>query len=145
MRLTNNFTFEELIFSETAKDNSINNTPDERSEVNLVKLAVTVLQPIRDEWKKPIVVNSGYRSQKLNSFVGGAENSDHKYGAAADIRSSTNTRKDNEELYKTIVRLVKEGKIVCRQIINEYDYKWIHVSVNHPKNTTKYNEFLAIK
>jgi len=144
MRLTNNFTFEELTHSDTAVRNKINNTPDEWSEVNLVKLATSVLQPIRDSWGKPIVVSSGFRCQTLNTKLGGANNSDHKYGAAADIHALPNDKASNKELYNTIVQMANEGKIRCRQIINEFDYSWIHVSVNHPKNTEKYNELLTI-
>ena len=45
-----------------------------------------MLQKIRDHFKKPVLINSGYRCSKHNSSVGGAYNSKHKTGQAADIR-----------------------------------------------------------
>ena len=48
-------------------------------------LARTVLQPLRDELEWPIRVTSGYRSEALNSLIGGSANSQHVAGEAADI------------------------------------------------------------
>ena len=45
-----------------------------------------LLEEIRDEFGKPIVVNSGYRSPEHNKNIGGAKNSYHVKGMAADIR-----------------------------------------------------------
>lgn len=46
---------------------------------------VTVLQQIRDHFKAPVTINSGYRTEAKNKAVGGATYSQHKYGTAADI------------------------------------------------------------
>lgn len=46
---------------------------------------VTVLQQIRDHFKAPVTINSGYRTEAKNKAVGGAAYSQHKYGTAADI------------------------------------------------------------
>lgn len=46
---------------------------------------VTVLQQIRDHFKAPVTINSGYRTEAKNKTVGGAAYSQHKYGTAADI------------------------------------------------------------
>lgn len=47
---------------------------------------VTVLQDLRTHFKKPITVNSGYRTDKYNNKIGGAKYSQHKYGNASDIK-----------------------------------------------------------
>lgn len=49
---------------------------------------VDVLQKIRDHFGKPLIINSGYRTEAKNRAVGGAQYSQHKYGTAADIRIS---------------------------------------------------------
>lgn len=44
-----------------------------------------VLQNIRNQFGKPIIINSGYRTPEYNKKVGGATRSQHCYGTAADI------------------------------------------------------------
>lgn len=144
-QLSKNFTYEEMIASGTAKRMGIDNTPKEQYLIdNMTKLATKVLQPVRDAFGEPILVNSCYRCPKVNSAVGGATNSDHKFAAAADIRTKLNTKDDNKRLFDLICKMAKEGKIKCRQIINEYGYKWVHVSVNHSKNSEKNNQVLHL-
>lgn len=145
MKLSNNFTLQELTVSSTAAKYNINNTPNTEELSNLKKLATTVLQPIRDEFKQPIIVSSGYRSPLLNKKVKGASNSDHIYGAAADIHTVADTYTENKKLWDLIIKMKNEGKIKCRQIINEYNLNWIHVSINHNKNSYKNNQVLSIK
>ena len=52
---------------------------------NIEALVANVLDPVRDEYGKPIYVNSGYRCAKHNAAVGGVPKSQHKVGEAADI------------------------------------------------------------
>lgn len=145
MQLSKNFSLSELTSSSKAKQYNIDNSPNFNEKLNLLHLCQDVLQPIRDAWKQPIAINSGFRCARLNRIVNGASNSDHLYGAAADIRTKKNTREENKKLFNLIVQLSKEGKVKCRQIIDEYNYKWIHVSVNHDKNKYKNNEIVHVK
>lgn len=85
MKITEHFTLEELCASSTAKKRGISNTPDSRATDNLRELSVYLLEPLRIYYGKPICITSGYRCPKLNEAVGGAANSSHKYGLAADI------------------------------------------------------------
>lgn len=87
LQLTPNFTLRELTRSATAKRLGIDNTPSDTVIVNLLSLAQTVLQPLRDHVGGPITVNSGYRCTALNSAVGGVKNSQHISGEAADIKA----------------------------------------------------------
>ena len=48
-------------------------------------LLVSKLQQIREHFGKPVLINSGYRCTKHNKAVGGAPNSQHTHGKAADI------------------------------------------------------------
>ena len=54
-------------------------------EANIEALVSNVLDPLRDEYGKPIYVNSGYRCEKHNKAVGGVPKSQHMLGQAADI------------------------------------------------------------
>lgn len=45
-----------------------------------------MLEQIRVHFGKPVIINSGYRTEAKNKAVGGAPFSQHKYGLAADIR-----------------------------------------------------------
>lgn len=77
MKLTENFSLPEF----ASKDGAF--FPDE-VKANLEKLAKN-LQVLRDHLGKPIIINSGYRSASHNEKIGGASNSYHVKGMAADI------------------------------------------------------------
>ena len=136
MNITQNFTLEEMTSSPTAKRLGIDNTPNKEQINNLTELCKNILQPIRDLYGKPIIVSSGYRCPKLNTAIGGSTTSEHRYGMAADIHSVSDTRKDNKELYDLIRKYLTTNKIPFGQLINEFDYNWIHISFN-PKNNRK--------
>jgi len=142
MQLTKNFSLEELTFSITANNHGINNTPNAEAKACLKRLAVEVLQPIREAWGQPIVVTSGYRCAKLNAAVGGVKGSQHLLGQAADIKATN--PKDNGKLHACIKRLVDSGKIQVGQLIWEYGSrtcpKWVHVSL--PRTGKKNNQLV---
>ena len=121
-----NFTISELIKSDTAEKNGINNTPDINSLDNLLELIFYVLQSLRDKLKKPIVITSGFRSVKVNILVGGVDNSQHLYGQAADITV-------NGMSAVQLFDFVKNSGIEYDQCINEYN-SWVHVSYNKGHN-----------
>lgn len=123
------FTINELTKSSTAQRLHINNNPTQEVKDNLNKLIDNVLDPLRELYGKPIIVNSGYRCNKLNKAIGGAKNSQHLVGQASDIRTVQNTKESNKELFD----LIKNSKLPFDQLINEYDYNWVHVSYS-PRN-----------
>lgn len=116
------FTISELLYSETAVKNKVWNGANNEQEANLVALVENILDPLRLFYGKPIKVNSGFRSAKVNTMVGGAKNSQHLRGEAADL--DTGTREDNRKLAKLIVEL----RLPFDQLIDEANYSWIHVS-----------------
>ena len=124
------FTIQELTISNTAQRKDIDNTPDQKAAAALTALVANVLDPLREAWGRPIVVNSGYRCPKLNRAVGGVARSQHTKGEAADIRTLSNRRWENEQLFKLIVQL----KLPFDQLIDEHGYSWIHVSYSEGKN-----------
>ena len=118
------FTIQELTKSATASRNGINNTPDESVKRNLNLLVDNILDPLREAWGEPIIVTSGYRCGRLNKAVGGAAKSQHMYGQAADIRTVSDKPSDNKKLFD----LIRELKLPYDQLIDEYNYNWVHVS-----------------
>lgn len=118
------FTIKELIKSETAVRHGVNNTPDKKSQQNLEKLIENVLDPLREVYGKPIIVTSGYRCEKLNRILGGAKTSQHQTGEAVDIRSVEDTPEENKKIFD----LIQQLNLPFDQLINEYNYDWIHVS-----------------
>lgn len=127
------FTMRELTNSATATRLGIDNTPNDNVKANLTALVNKVLDPLREAYGAPIIVSSGYRCPKLNKAVGGAANSQHTLGQAADIHSVSDTPADNNKLYELIHKL----NLPIDQCINEYDYNWIHVSYG-PRNRRSY-------
>ena len=123
------FTINELVKSPTAQRLHIDNTPTQEIKDNLEKLIDNVLDPLRESYGKPIIVSSGYRCSKLNKAVGGASNSQHCLGQASDIHTTTNSKESNKQLFE----LIKNLKLPFDQLINEYDYNWVHVSYG-PRN-----------
>lgn len=102
MKLTTNFTLEELVASNTATANGIDNTPNEDQIASLKKLAENMLQPIRDKIDAAILITSGFRSETLNTAVKGEQNSQHMKGEAADIYTNKMTA---AELFDIIIRM----------------------------------------
>lgn len=142
-KFSNNFTYEELIKSPTANRLKINNTPNSQQYKQLKKLAIDILQPIRDKFGEPLIVTSGFRCEKLNKAVGGSKTSQHCKGEAADIHTVSDTIKDNKKLFDLVLDMIKKGEITVGQLIDEYNYNWVHVSL--PRVGKQNNQILHIK
>ena len=125
MRLSNNFLLAEFVYSKTAIDNWIDNNPDEIVIENLKLLCDKVLQPLRDKLGVAILISSGYRCRELNSLIGGAVNSQHMSGKAADIIIP------GKKLFEVYQLLNNEFDF--DQVIYEMG-RWIHVSYNGNSN-----------
>lgn len=132
MKLTNNFSLQELTSSETAVRRGINNTPSPEVILNLKALCENVLQPLRDWYGKPITITSGYRSPELNKAIKGARNSDHMRGQAVDF---VLPKEDYPRVFDWLRKNVEYD-----QIIDEFGFQWIHISFN-----TKSNRKQALK
>ena len=117
---TLNFTMSELIYSDTAVENNINNMPDINSLDCMLDLIVYCLQPIRDKLGLPMVITSGYRNSEVNALVGGVSTSQHCKGQAVDFTVSGYTPAQ-------LVTLIQGYGVEFDQLINEYD-QWVHIS-----------------
>lgn len=131
MKLTENFTLQEMIHSNTAIAKGIVNIPDE-NQINFIReLCINLLQPIRDYFGSPIKISSGFRSPRLNVAIGGSTSSQHcaLRGAAADIQM--------DEMNVEIFNYIKD-KLIFDQLIwefgNDENPDWVHVSFYKGKN-----------
>lgn len=115
------FTIEEMCRSAKAEAMRIDNTPPRDAVMALETLVECVLDPLREAYGNPIIVNSGYRCELLNEAVGGRRNSQHKKGEAADI--TVGSKEGNKWLFNYI-----RDHLDYDQLIDEYDYSWVHVS-----------------
>lgn len=121
------FSYEELTKSIIAKNKGIDNTPSTEIKKNLKALVDNILDPLREAYGKPITVTSGYRCPKLNTAVKGAKNSQHVKGQAADINGVKDLRSENKKLFDLVIKL----NLPYDQLIDEYDYNWVHVSFSN--------------
>lgn len=129
MRLSKNFTYEELTYSNVAERKGLKNRPKTKEEEkkvieNLRALCIEVLQPLRDYLGKPVVISSGYRSSEVNKAVGGVRGSQHLRGEAADIHVE-----NTEHLLKIMHFIMDETDF--DQLIwekNRAGTQWVHVS-----------------
>ena len=128
IRLSKNLMLTEMTRSENAKRRGISNQATKEHIENMKILAEKVFQPIRDHFKTPIRISSGYRSRELNAIIGGSQTSQHSEGKAIDI-DVEGTKITNKQIFDFI-----RQNLEFDQLINEFDYSWVHVSFNLGKN-----------
>ena len=85
MNLSKSFTLNELVKSQTAEREGINNNPSQAQMESLTNLCENILQPVRDHFGKPVTVSSGFRSGELCLKIGSSLKSQHTAGQAADF------------------------------------------------------------
>jgi len=119
-RLSRYFTLARLIHSDTARAGGINNIPGLEVLPNLRRLA-RGLDEVRRLLGHPLDISSGYRSPRLNAAVGGAVNSQHTHGLAADF-----TCPDFGTPLE-VARAIRDSRIDFDQCILEFG-EWVHLS-----------------
>ena len=136
MNITPNFTLDELTASESAERNGWDNTPNDAELENLKRLADMLEQVKVVLGGKPIMINSAFRSKKVNDSVGSKDTSQHRIGCAADIRVPGMTPDE-------VVRKVIASGIGYDQVIREFD-RWTHISVSNSVDTSPRKQALII-
>ena len=127
IQLSPNFSLSEFTHSQTAIENAIDNTPDEKSLESLKNLCKNLLQPLRDMLGKPIHVTSGYRCKELNRLVGGVPTSQHVKGEAADCYCT-----DGPEF---LLQVLLDSGLEFDQAIVYKKIRFLHLSLkNNDKN-----------
>lgn len=121
MNISKHFTLAELTVSETAARHGLSNEPDAFALSQLKRLCDLILEPLRAEVARPVVVQSGYRSLKVNALVGGSRTSHHMEGRAADIIVPGLTPIE-------VCSKIRLMGLPFEQCIHEFG-RWCHVSV----------------
>jgi hypothetical protein len=128
MKISEHLDLSELIRSESAKRNGISNMPTEAHIANLKLLAEKIFEPIRNNFRCPIHVSSGYRSKELNAKIGGATTSQHSSGEAIDLdMDGTPNGVTNKMIFDYIYKNLDFDQLIWEFGTNE-NPDWVHVS-----------------
>ncbi len=139
LRLTRHFTLAELTASARARELGIRNNPPPELLPPLIRLA-ELLERIRAWLGGPVIVTSGYRCEALNRSIGGAANSDHLHGHAADIAAPQFG--SPHEIATTLAPMADTldiGQLILEGIKGK---RWVHVSTHRPERAV--NRILTI-
>lgn len=118
------FSLSELTRSTTALKEGIANDPNE-AQIKDLKRLMDYLDKVREAFGKAIIVTSGFRSLRLNKRIGGAPESQHMKGQAADIRP--HDIKELRQLFASIRRVGGFDQLILEE--PEGRTPWIHVSI----------------
>tara|TARA_R100000781_G_scaffold104578_1_gene68316 strand:+ start:134 stop:628 length:495 start_codon:yes stop_codon:yes gene_type:complete len=132
MKLSKNFTLEELTRSNTAVRMGIDNTPSKEHILKLRLLATEFLQVLRDRLG-PLRVTSGYRSPALCEAIGSKKSSQHAKAEAIDLQYFKRGQMDNLMIFQAVIdsalefdQMILEFGTSTESIDGKPD--WIHIS-----------------
>ena len=114
---TKYFKVSEILRSNTAKKHNIDNTPTDETIIDNLNYTLNRLNEIREQYGKPIYINSGYRCDALNVLVGGVKDSKHRLGLAVDLKWDT-------DLIDFLVENCSFDKLIREKAGKS---KWIHL------------------
>jgi zinc D-Ala-D-Ala carboxypeptidase len=128
MKLSEHLDLSEVTRSESAKRKGISNMPTEAHIANFKLLAEKIFEPIRNHFRCPIIISSGYRSKELNAAIGGSLTSQHCQGEAIDIDMDGTP---NGVTNRMVFDYIKDN-LNFDQLIYEFgdsnNPDWVHVS-----------------
>ena len=130
--MTEHFTLNEFLRSDTASRYKIDNTPN-KEQLENIEFVARQLEIIRSHYNKPMFISSGFRTKELNTLLKGSKTSQHMQGLAVDI--NLKSKEENKIFFNLVNKLIQEKKIKVYQLIDEYNYKWVHIgfSQTNPK------------
>ena len=133
------FKVAEMLKSETAEKNQINNTPSAEIEQNIEEL-LEVLDDLREFYGKPIKITSGYRCNELNKLVGGSPTSAHVIGYAADLQP---VQGSFEEFKVSVIDWLDKSGVKFDQCIIEKNKsaQWVHFGLYNRKGQQRGQQF----
>ena len=137
MKLTQNFSLNELTKSQTAERKGIDNTPSTEHQENLKSLCEMILQPIRDHFGQVVSVSSGYRSPELCVAIGSSTQSQHAKGQASDFEIFGIS---NKELADYIAQNLDYDQLILEYWKGEDEPNsgWVHCSYTNGNNRKQY-------
>lgn len=128
-KLSQNFSLAEMVRSRVAARVGIDNTPTDPDIKNLYRVVNSILQPLRNGIG-PVIVSSGFRCSELNKRIGGASNSAHITGRAADIESVSLSTP--QLAYKLVEFGLEFDKLILEYWDEGSDFNdgWVHLQVS---------------
>jgi zinc D-Ala-D-Ala carboxypeptidase len=134
MKLSTHLMLAEMIRSDSAKRRKISNTPNPEHLDNMKVLAKMIFEPIRNFFKAPIYISSGYRSEALNKAIKGSSSSQHCKGQAMDIDMDGSGNISNSQVFSYIKDNLDFDQLIW-EFGDNYNPDWVHVSyVSTEKN-----------
>lgn len=124
LMLSPHFSYEEMTRSTWARLHRVDNTPDDLQLAALINICWKLGEPLREMFG-PIYVNSGFRSETVNTGVHGVGGSKHLSGEAMDIR--INSVEQGKEYFKFIQKNVDFDQLLFEY--NKQGVMWLHCSV----------------
>ena len=131
MRLTENFTTQEVTRSDTAQRLKIDNCLTIEILDNAYCFAKAVLQPLREKIGLPFLISSWYRSKALNEAVGGTHNSAHLKAQAVDfVIGGLSARQTHEIVLETLKTLhIPFDQLIFESFTKDgHTTEWVHLS-----------------
>ena len=133
------FKVAEMLKSETADKNKIQNIPSAEIEQNIEEL-LAVLDDLREFYGKPIKITSGFRCTELNQLVGGSPTSAHVIGYAADLQPIGDTF---ENFKASVLEWLNKSGVKFDQCIIERSKstQWVHFGLYNRKGQQRGQQF----
>jgi zinc D-Ala-D-Ala carboxypeptidase len=122
MQLSDHFTLEEFVISESAQRLGIDNTPSQ-VVIDFLVFTAKQMEMVRNLLAQPIHINSGYRSPELNKAIGGVPTSQHCLGQACDFICPA----FGTPLQICRLMVTNWNSLQYDQLIFEFD-SWTHIS-----------------
>lgn len=123
MKISEYFTERETIISAEGTKRGIKNIPNQDEKVNILYTA-SRMDKVRKYLGVPLIVLSWFRSEVLNTVVGGSKTSAHRYGLAVDVYS---TKMESKEIYNKLIEAQEKGIMQFDQLIYYPKQNFLHI------------------
>jgi hypothetical protein len=132
-KISTHITYAEATHSQTAIKYRKENIPNTEQLTAMRLIAEKIFEPVREYFKKPIAITSFFRSEQVNTLVGGSINSQHTKGEAMDINAAVLGGTTNADIFLFI-----KNNLLFDQLIWEFgdnqNPDWVHVSYKNIGN-----------
>ena len=132
MKISKNLSVREVTKSNTASRYGIANVPNNEQLENLKVIAREIFQPLREHFKVPIGVSSGYRSELLNTAIKGSLTSHHCKGMALDLDADMYGQITNKDIFLYVLENLEFTQLIW-EFGNDDEPNWVHIGYD-PNN-----------
>lgn len=138
MQISKYLNLDTLTRSTKAKKYKISNLPNAEQTENLKNICTQIYDKLHEYFKGNLIISSGFRSEKVNTLVGGAKNSSHMKGEALDIEGTNGV--SNKEIFEYVQKNFTFDQLIW-EFGNVNNPAWVHVSL---AKTTNRNSVFSI-